>query len=40
MEPIAYKKVKPYKELAPFIHFYWELKGSGNGFFQMAVPEC
>lgn len=25
---MKYKKVKPYKELAPYIHFYWELKGS------------
>ncbi|WP_343565701.1 DUF6597 domain-containing transcriptional factor [Sphingobacterium sp.] len=24
---MEYKKVKPYKELEPFIHFYWELKG-------------
>ena len=23
-----YKKIKPCKELAPFIHFYWELKGN------------
>lgn len=23
-----YKKVKPCKELEPFIHFYWELKGN------------
>lgn len=27
---MQYKKVKPCKELAPFIHFYWELKGSEN----------
>ncbi|GAA4178293.1 helix-turn-helix domain-containing protein [Sphingobacterium ginsenosidimutans] len=25
---MEYKKVKPYKELEPFIHFYWELKGN------------
>ncbi|CAM3658641.1 helix-turn-helix transcriptional regulator [Sphingobacterium prati] len=25
---MEYKKVNPYKELAPFIHFYWELKGN------------
>lgn len=25
---MKYKKVKPYKELEPYIHFYWELKGS------------
>ncbi len=25
---MVYKKVKPYKELEPFIHFYWELKGN------------
>lgn len=24
---MEYKKIKPYKELEPFIHFYWELKG-------------
>ncbi|WP_335975367.1 helix-turn-helix transcriptional regulator [Gaetbulibacter jejuensis] len=24
---MKYKKVKPNKELEPFIHFYWELKG-------------
>ncbi|PRD57113.1 helix-turn-helix domain-containing protein [Sphingobacterium gobiense] len=23
---MEYKKIKPYKELEPFIHFYWELK--------------
>jgi AraC-like DNA-binding protein len=25
---MEYKKIKPHKELAPFIHFYWELKGN------------
>lgn len=25
---MGYKKIKPYKELEPFIHFYWELKGT------------
>lgn len=25
---MKYNKVKPYKELEPFIHFYWELKGN------------
>lgn len=25
---MKYKKIKPYKELEPFIHFYWELKGN------------
>lgn len=25
---MKYKKIKPYKELDPFIHFYWELKGN------------
>jgi len=25
---MKYKKIKPYKDLEPFIHFYWELKGS------------
>lgn len=25
---MKYKKVKPYKELEPYIHFYWELKGN------------
>ncbi len=25
---MEYKKVKPCKELEPFIHFYWELKGN------------
>ncbi|QHS58405.1 helix-turn-helix transcriptional regulator [Chitinophaga agri] len=25
---MVYKKVKPHKELAPFIHFYWELNGN------------
>lgn len=24
---MKYKKVKPYRKLEPFIHFYWELKG-------------
>ena len=27
-KPMKYNKVKPYKELEPFIHFYWELKGN------------
>ncbi|MDX3915336.1 MULTISPECIES: DUF6597 domain-containing transcriptional factor [Olivibacter] len=27
---MKYKKIKPYKELARFIHFYWELKGAEN----------
>lgn len=25
---MKYKKIKPHKELEPFIHFYWELKGN------------
>ncbi|MBB6239574.1 hypothetical protein HDC90_004232 [Pedobacter sp. AK013] len=25
---MKYKKIKPNKELEPFIHFYWELKGN------------
>ncbi|MBZ4188916.1 helix-turn-helix transcriptional regulator [Niabella beijingensis] len=25
---MEYKKIKPHKELEPFIHFYWELKGN------------
>lgn len=25
---MKYKKIQPYKELEPFIHFYWELKGN------------
>jgi AraC-like DNA-binding protein len=25
---MKYNKVKPYKELEPYIHFYWELKGN------------
>lgn len=25
---MQYKKIKPCKELEPFIHFYWELKGN------------
>lgn len=25
---MKYNKVKPYQALAPFIHFYWELKGN------------
>ncbi|PUV23920.1 helix-turn-helix transcriptional regulator [Sphingobacterium athyrii] len=28
---MEYKKSKPHKELEPFIHFYWELKGSELG---------
>jgi len=28
-KPMMYKKIKPNKELAPLIHFYWELKGYG-----------
>ena len=27
---MKYKKIKPYKGLAHFIHFYWELKGTEN----------
>lgn len=27
---MEYTKIKPYKELEPFIHFYWELKGSNE----------
>lgn len=35
-------ETKPYKELEPFIHSYWELKGEdsdnhGNEIFQMPV---
>lgn len=25
---MKYKKINPYKQLDPFIHFYWELKGN------------
>lgn len=25
---MKYKKIKPYRELEPLIHFYWELKGN------------
>ncbi|MRT17762.1 AraC family transcriptional regulator [Vitellibacter sp. q18] len=25
---MKYKKIKPFKELEPYIHFYWELKGT------------
>lgn len=25
---MQYKKIKPHRELEPFIHFYWELKGN------------
>ncbi|MPS66791.1 MAG: AraC family transcriptional regulator [Chryseobacterium sp.] len=25
---MQYKKIKPHRELKPFIHFYWELKGN------------
>lgn len=25
---MVYKEIKPYQELDPFIHFYWELKGN------------
>jgi len=28
---MKYEKVKPYRELEPFIHFYWELKGNELG---------
>jgi AraC-like DNA-binding protein len=28
---MKYKKIKPYKALDPFIHFYWELKGNELG---------
>lgn len=28
---MEYKIAKPYKELEPFIHFYWELKGNESG---------
>ena len=27
-KPMEYKIIKPYKDLNPFIHFYWELKGN------------
>jgi AraC-like DNA-binding protein len=27
---VKYKKIKPYRELEPFIHFYWELKGKDS----------
>lgn len=27
-KPMEYKKIAPYKELEPFIHFYWELIGN------------
>lgn len=30
-QKLEYKKTKPYKELEPFIHFYWELKGHKLG---------
>lgn len=26
---MEYKKIKPYKKLEPYIHFYWELNGNG-----------
>lgn len=25
---MKYKKIKPYRELEPYIHFYWELRGN------------
>lgn len=25
---MKYKKIKPYKELEPYVHFYWELSGN------------
>lgn len=28
LRAMMYKKIKPCKELEPFIHFYWELKGN------------
>jgi len=28
-QSIRYRKIKPCRELEPFIHFYWELKGNG-----------
>ncbi len=27
-KPMEYKKIAPYKELEPLIHFFWELKGN------------
>lgn len=37
---VEYKKIKPFKELAPFIHFFWELKGNGNeGQWERVYPD-
>lgn len=37
---MEYKKTKPYKELEPFIDFYWELKGSElGGQWERVFPD-
>ena len=37
---MKYKKIKPYKELKPFIHFYWELKGNEQkGLWERVFPD-
>ncbi|MGN7785820.1 DUF6597 domain-containing transcriptional factor [Niabella sp. 22666] len=37
---MEYKKIKPYKELEPFIHFYWELKGNEpEGQWERVFPD-
>jgi AraC-like DNA-binding protein len=34
---MEYKIIKPYKDLNPFIHFYWELKGNEVGIQKERV---
>ncbi|WP_108246735.1 helix-turn-helix domain-containing protein [Muricauda brasiliensis] len=37
---MKYKKIKPNKELEPFIHFYWELKGNEQeGLWERVFPD-
>lgn len=37
---MKYTKIKPYKELEPFIHFYWELKGNEQeGLWERVFPD-
>ncbi|QCR21642.1 helix-turn-helix transcriptional regulator [Pontibacter sp. SGAir0037] len=37
---MKYNKVKPYKKLEPFIHFYWKLKGNElEGQWERVFPD-
>lgn len=37
---MEYKRIEPYKDLKPFIHFYWELKGNkSERQFERVFPD-